>query len=282
MRSYSLEITARDAKAVEQARDAVPAGTRIAVTALPGEPTEAGIAAAAAVARLGFTPVPHVAARAVASRAALDDLLARLRGEADVEELFLIAGDLPEPAGAFADALSIVRTGLLPRHGIRAVGVAGYPEGHPRIASADLRTALRDKHAVLGEQRIECAIVTQLCFDAEAMLRWIASTRQDGIDAPVRLGVAGPASARTLLRFAARCGVAASTRMLARYGMSVARLLAEATPAALLETLDERLDPSRHGAVDVHFYSFGGVARCAAWAAAWSKQGAMQWRDATS
>jgi len=42
------------------------------------------------------------------------------------------------------------------------------------------------------------------------------------IDAPVRIGVAGPARIKRLLSFAARCGVRASTSVLRKYGISVA------------------------------------------------------------
>ena len=54
---------------------------------------------ATALRRAGFNPVPHIAAREMPSREALDDFLARPRGEADVRRMLLIAGDVAAAQG---------------------------------------------------------------------------------------------------------------------------------------------------------------------------------------
>ncbi len=267
--NYSLEITTRDLAVLERSRPLLPSWTRISITALPGESDDARIAAARAVARMGFVPIPHVAARSLRSRAALENLLERLHGDAGVDALFLIAGDIAEAAGEFPDALSVIRSGLLPKFGMRAVGIAGYPEGHPRISREILRAALRDKIATGRAQGLACDIVTQFGFDSAPIFAWLEELRADGIGAPVRIGVAGPTSVRGLLRYAARCGVAISAKAMTRYGVSVGRLLTTATPDSLLRQLHDRLDPERHGEIEVHLYPFGGIADCIDWARAW-------------
>ncbi len=111
----------------------------------------------------------------------------------------------------------------------------------------------------------------QIYFDADSaeelkpVIDWLADLRRSGIDAPVRLGVPGPASAATLMRFAARCGVAASGAVLARYGLSLAKLVQSTGPDKYISELVAGLDPAVHGEVGLHFYPFGGLAATAQW-----------------
>ncbi len=266
-KDFSIEITAKDVHGLEQAAPALPAGTQVSVTFLPGETEDARVAAAAAVRRLGFEPMPHLSARRLRDEAELRRYLDRLRSEAMPGRAFVVAGDLSEPAGPFTDALSLIRTGLLAEHGVRRVGVSGYPEGHPQIDDARLWAALTDKHRALREMGHEVEIVTQFGFDAEPVLTWIDQVRDAGIDAPVRIGVPGPASVQALLKFAARCGVGASAKVMAKYGASITRLLNPAGPDRLIRSLEEGLQAERHGEVRLHLYPFGGLKRLSDWLA---------------
>jgi methylenetetrahydrofolate reductase (NADPH) len=109
-------------------------------------------------------------------------------------------------------------------------------------------------------------IVTQFCFDAPAIVTWIARLRDFGIEHPVRVGLAGPTSLATLLRYAKRCGVRASAQGLARQAGLLRQLFAMSTPDALVRTLAERR--GELGEIAPHFFSFGGLALTARWAAA--------------
>ncbi len=263
--SYSLEMTAKDAPALAEAAQAIPRGSRMSVTFLPGEEQAARVRAAAAARQLGFVPIPHLSARRLASRDELDGYLGQLVEQAAVDHVFVIAGDLPEPAGPFGDALAIIESGLLEKHGIRHVGISGYPEGHPGIANDKLWAAMRDKHAALKARSMDVSVITQFGFDAAPMLPWLREVRAIGIDAPVYLGVPGPASVKTLLRFAARCGVTASAKVMARYGLSLTRLLGAAGPDALVDDLAAALDPAEVGEAHLHFYPFGGFSKTIDW-----------------
>lgn len=267
---YSLEATAKDIDALEQAAPALRPGTLVSVPWLPAETMAARCAAAVAIRRLGFTPVPHIAARRVKSRQALQDFLARCTGEARVDHLLVIAGDSAEPEGPYRDALAVIESGLLADHGIAAVTVSGHPEGHPAIGREALMRALQDKSAALGAQGMDCRIATQFAFDADAILRWLAEIRAAGISHPVRIGVPGPASIKALLRFAALCGVEASAKVLAKYGLSLTRLIGTAGPDRLVDALEARLDGDVQGRVQAHFYPFGGIGRTVQWAGQWA------------
>lgn len=115
-------------------------------------------------------------------------------------------------------------------------------------------------------------IVTQFGFDAQPFLDWLEELRQRGIDAPVRIGVPGPAGIKTLLRFAARCGVGASAAVMAKYGVSITRLIGTAGPDRLVEAFSANLGV-QHGPVRLHFYPFGGLARTVDWITSFEERG---------
>ena len=90
--SASVEVSSRGHQLGGVARSLRP-GTDVTITFLPGDNYRHNVETASALRRAGYNPVPHIAAREMASREALDDFLARLRGEADVTRILLIAGD---------------------------------------------------------------------------------------------------------------------------------------------------------------------------------------------
>jgi methylenetetrahydrofolate reductase (NADPH) len=249
--------------------DRLAPGSQVFVTCTPRDtPSDIG-ARAAELARLGFTPVPHIGARHLHSLAEFDGFLARLRGEAGVGRVLLIGGDLPVPRGPFASAGDVIATGLLERHGIASVGIAGYPEGHPRIAAPVLDAALSGKLAALAARGIEPFIVTQFCFEAAPILAWLSSARARGIGAPVRIGLAGPAGLATLVRYAARCGIGASVRAITIRPGRIARLAREHAPNTLVRDLAAHAPPlAVQGVAGLHFFTFGGIARTVRWAQA--------------
>lgn len=263
--NYSIEMTARDVPHLEQAADVIPSGTKIPVTFLPGETFDMRIAAAKRVRELGFLPIPHISARRLHSQEELEGFLAGLQKEVGTDHAFVVAGDPAQPLGPYEDALSIIRSGLLAKYGIRRIGISGYPEGHPEIGNEKLWQASRDKQAAILERGHDFAVVTQFAFDAEPVLAWLEQVRKAGIHALVRVGVPGPASVKRLLSFASRCGVAASATVMKKYGLSLTKLLATAGPDRLIDDYTKGLDPARHGEVRMHFYPFGGLRATAEW-----------------
>src|SRR6202023_1214142 len=98
--SASVEVSSRGHQ-VQELRDNFAAGTEVTITFLPGDNYRHNVEVAAALRRAGFDPVPHIAAREMPSREALEDFLARMRGEADVTRILLIAGDVAAAKGPF-------------------------------------------------------------------------------------------------------------------------------------------------------------------------------------
>ena len=261
---YSLEMTAKDIAGLTEAAPLIAPGTPVAVTFLPGEEPQARVDAAKAVRALGFEPMPHFSARRIPSREAFEDYLQAVVREAGVKRCFVIAGDPPSPEGPFEDSTSMIDTGAFERAGIQAIGIGGHPEGHPNMTEQQCWDVLAAKCANIQQRGMAPLIVTQFAFDADGLLRWLKELRTRGLDAPVRLGVPGPAGIKTLLRFAARCGVGASASVMSKYGLSITNLLGSAGPDKLVAALAAGLGPE-HGPVRLHFYPFGGLKRTAEW-----------------
>lgn len=261
---YSLEITAKDVDSLRAASPRIDADTPVAITFLPGEEFAARVAATRTVRELGLEPMPHFSARRITSAAEFETYLGTVVAEAQVRRCFVVAGDPSEPAGPFADSSDLIASGAFERCGITAIGIGGHPEGHPNMSLGETWAVLERKCAEIERRGMAPLIVTQFSFDPDAVLAWLAELRRRGIPDPVRLGVPGPAGIKTLLRFAARCGVGASASVMAKYGVSLTQLLGAAGPDKLVDALARGITPE-HGPVRLHFYPFGGLEKTVDW-----------------
>jgi methylenetetrahydrofolate reductase (NADPH) len=264
---FSMEMTGKDVEKVENAAGVIPAGTRINVTFLENEDLAMRVTAAAAVKRLGFTPVPHISARRLASQEMLEEFLTALRGIDATENVFSVGGDPAVPMGPYEDSLAVIESGVLQQYGAKHISIGGYPDGHPDIATDVLWSALEKKSAALARLQIPGTIITQVDFDVDRVLAWVAEVREHGVTLPIRVGAPGPASVKLLLGFASRLGISTSTSIAKKYGLSVTNLLSKAGPDRFIRDLQAGLDPGKHGEVKLHFYTFGGFKTAAEWIA---------------
>jgi len=256
----SLELSSRDPSEIDACADLLEPGTAVYISMPPGQTYHGTVALAARLTQAGFRPVPHVAARRITSRDALDEYLARAVVEGGVDSALVIAGDSERTSGPFDSSLALLETGLFQRHGITHIGVAGYPEGHPRIAAFKLDTALSAKKNLARRAGFDLQVVTQFCFEADSVLAWAGKIRDHGL--PLRVGLAGPASLPRLLRYAAICGVENSVRALKARPQAITRLLIEAGPEVVLREISRRVAAPIAG---IHFFCFGGLVRTARW-----------------
>lgn len=184
----------------------VPREVTLTVTASPRRGMPATILLAANLASLGYVAVPHLAARRIRDRREVGQILETLH-KAAIRNVFVVAGDARQPAGEFPDALSLLHA-LPGDHGISEIGVAGYPQSHPFIPDAATMQALEEK------SQIASYIVSNLCFDASTIERWVGRVRERGVSLPIYVGMAGVADPRRLLRLSTKIGVADSARFL--------------------------------------------------------------------
>jgi methylenetetrahydrofolate reductase (NADPH) len=261
-RGASFEVT-RLAPGDLDALRALPERPRVYVSAVLTRPVRQQLDVVSALAAAGFEPVPHLAFRSFASRGALDAHLARLAA-AGVRRLLVIAGDRAAPAGPFHGAIEVIESGLLQAHGIVEIGIAGYPDGHPRATTEDLDRALAAKLEAAAQTGLGVHIVTQWGFSAGSIVAWIQRLRDLGVERSVRIGLAGPVTLAGLIRYARICGVSASVQGLARDAGLARQLFGMITPDHVLRPLAETSDL---GDVAPHIFSFGGLAAAVRWAA---------------
>jgi len=261
----SLEISPRELHRAGAVAALLPANTCVYIPSLPGLPLSRTLEAVAALRAAGLDPVPHVSARRIRDAHEFREFLRRAATEHGVHRVLLVGGDEPRPKGPFHDSLQLLEQGVLGECGIREFGVAGYPEGHPRIPLNALEQALRRKQELAAEQGLGVYLVTQFCLSPQRVVDYCAALARAHPQLPVYVGIAGPTDAVALARYAQRCGVSVSLRALRNLGTGIARLVTHTDPRDQLAALARySLARAQSNVVGVHLYSFGGGERTAA------------------
>jgi methylenetetrahydrofolate reductase (NADPH) len=211
------------------------------------------------LAREGYAVVPHLSARLVRDAAHLEEVLGRLRA-AGVRELFVPAGDAPEPAGEFSGAAALLAAMAELRADFPAIGITGYPESHHLISDDVTISAMFEK------AEMATYIVSQICFDADVTAGWIAKVRARGTGLPIWIGVPGVVDHAKLLRISMRIGLGESTRFLRAHRGWVRRLMTRRfKPDSLLRELAPTAANPRANVAGFHFYTFNELARMERW-----------------
>lgn len=260
----SIEVAVREAPRLAEAAAMLAARTCMYVPSLPSRPLAQSLPMLADIHAHGLDPVPHLAARRLASR---EELLAFLSPAVDlhgVHRVMLVGGDEERPLGPWADSVALLESGLLRDAGVREIGIAVYPEGHPKISQAALLRAFERKLELAQAQSLGIYAVTQFSFAPERIVALLADLAQRAPELPVYVGMPGPSDPLALMRYAQRCGVGAARRALSTLGTGFASLVAHTEPSEQLAAVAHFA--AHHGnTVGVHLYSFGGVVRTARW-----------------
>ena len=267
--NWSIEVTPTGATKIESFRDCLAPGTTVNVTFLPGTDPSDTIAVAERLHNDGMRPVPHLAARSLRDAGQLDELLTAFTTRCGVEEVLCIGGGVDNPVGDFSATIEVLESGLIQKHGIRHIGVAGHPEGSPDISDEEIATALSAKNELAARDGLELYIETQFCFEADIVLDWERRVREAGNRLPIRIGIPGPATIKTLFRFAQISGIGPSMRFVAKQAKNVAKLMTVQSPHLLIAGLAEGMAADKDCLIrHFHYYPFGGFARTAAYAGA--------------
>ena len=150
----------------------LPADATVTVTASPQKGQMATIDLALQLQQMGFEVIPHISARLTKDRRELRSLLDRL-DEASIHRAFVVGGDA-DPPGEFFDGLSLLTAMDQMGHSLGEIGIPGYPEGHPTIDDDALAQALEDKSPYASY------VTSQMCFDSDAITKWVRGMRHDG------------------------------------------------------------------------------------------------------
>jgi methylenetetrahydrofolate reductase (NADPH) len=249
-------------KGTEEQAEHLPRNAKVAVTCSPAKGIESTLQFSERLLHRGFRVVPHIAARLVVGREHLEEIL-RWLDDHGLREIHVIGGDSREPVGPYASAFQLLAAMSRLEHGIEEVGIGGYPEGHPLIDDEELDCALMDK------QPFASYVVTQLCFNADAILNWISDIRHRGIRLPVYVGLPGAVDRKKLLRVSLKVGVGDSVRFLKKQTGLVGMLLKPGgySPDELVERLAPYAGDEHYDIVGLHLYTFNQV------------EGTEQWRQ---
>ncbi|MEA2331682.1 MAG: methylenetetrahydrofolate reductase [Thermoleophilaceae bacterium] len=232
---------------------------KVTVTASPRKGLEATLDLAERLVGQGYTAVPHISARLVRDRAHLDDLLTRLLA-GGVRELFVLAGDAADPAGEFTGAAELLGAMGPRRAEFDAIGITGYPETHHLISDEETIRAMFAKAPMATH------IVSQVCFDADAISAWIANVRARGTDLPIWIGLPGTVDYAKLMRVSMKIGLGESARFLRHHRNWMARLLTrQFKPDRLIRALTPCVTDPAARVAGIHLYTFNEVARTERW-----------------
>ena len=268
LRGFSIELNPGDGKVMDAAPGRLEPGTEVFLTWIPGTNPMETIAPAGKLRKAGLFPSPHIGARHVESAAQLEQFATRLAGEG-VDRVLIIGGDRDEPAGPFDSSLAVMQSGILQKAGITRIAIGAFPEGNPAIPDALLIPALPAKVNFAKSHGLQTQIVTQFCFDAEPIIKWLHLIRSQGIDLPIRVGLAGPASIISLTRYALKCGVGNSIKVLTEKP-AFAKLLVDKGPEPIIRDVAAGIGPVEGsklplGIAGLHFFVFGGFNKTVDW-----------------
>ncbi len=238
----------------------VPRDVKITVTASPTRGLDPTLDLAGRLSAHGYEVVPHLSARSVLDDGHLRAILAQVEA-AGLREVFVVAGDASQPAGQFAGAVDLLRAMAAHGHGLRDIGITGYPESHPLI---DDETTIQ---AMFEKAEFATYIVSQICFDASVTGRWIENVWARGTRLPIYVGMPGAVRTRKLLGVSSRIGLGESARFLRKHGRLLGRLLMPGaySPDGLIRGLEPALvDPDRKVA-GFHMFTFNEIEATEHW-----------------
>ena len=267
--NWSIEVTPAGASKVQSFSDILAPKTAVNVTFLPGSDPQDTYFVAKRLHDEGMKPIPHIAARSVKNIKHLEKLVSTLSKKAFVKEVLVIGGGVGNPIGEFDSSMQILKTGILQANGITKIGVAGHPEGSPDISDDAIRQALYEKNELAVKEKLQMYIETQFCFEADMVLAWEKKIREDGNQLPVRIGIPGPATIKTLFRFAQISGIGPSMKFIAKQARNVAKLMTVQSPHHLIAGLAKGMAADKACLIKYfHYYPFGGFVRTAKYAKA--------------
>ena len=267
---YSIEVIPKTVAKTESFGDILPKSTRVYLAHLQDADITEMVPAAKKLNDQGFTVMPHIPARVIKNKAMLGDWLSMYQNEAGVDEALLIAGGSPKPIGDYDSSIKLIESGLFDLAGFKRLHIAGHPEGNKDIDPdgeiKNVSEALSWKQEFSKRTDAEMAIATQFCFDANVVKKWMDDIKDDGIDIPIHIGIAGPAKLQTLLKFSIECGIGSSMKVLTRRAKDITKLLLPYEPTQVLKELAEyKAKDPKFNIEQVHFFPFGGVKQTSDW-----------------
>jgi methylenetetrahydrofolate reductase (NADPH) len=242
----------------------VPQGSSVSVTCSPAKGLQATLDLTAKILDQGYTAVPHFSARLTEDAAHVQRLAEFCRSHG-ITEVFLVAGDAPEPVGPYDGVVAFLRDFLGTDHGLQRIGITAYPDGHALIDQGLVHEALHAKQALLAEAGVPGFASTQMCFDIDQWKKWAAAERAAGFTLPLHLGVPGVIDRAKLLTMGARLGIGSSMRFVKKNSGTIFKLFSPSgyDPTKLIAPMSKvARDLNIEG---LHLFTFNNVDATAEW-----------------
>jgi methylenetetrahydrofolate reductase (NADPH) len=242
----------------------LPDGATIAITTSPTLGIDATVEWTERAAAEGYEIIPHIAARYVEDRDHMEEIAGRIT-EAGVTDIFVPGGDREEPAGEYASAYEFLAGLEESEYSFEEVGITGYPEGHDFLDDETLAEAMEKKAPYATY------IVTQLCYDPEAVVSWVEEIRGRGVELPVDVGIPGVLKYQRLLNISQKVGVGDSIDFLRKtsgilgFVRQFVGSRGKYTPDDILEGLAPYAGNPDYGIRNVHIYTFNQVSDTEDW-----------------
>ena len=267
---YSIEVIPRSAAKIESFASVLPKNTRVYIAHIQNEDITTMVATAKRLNDEGFAVMPHIPARMITNKSMLSDWISMYQNEAGVDEALLLAGGSTKPIGEFDSSIQLIESGLFDKADFKRLHIAGHPEGSkdidPNGGVKNVSAALSWKQEFSKRTDASMAIATQFCFDADVVKKWADNIKNNGIDIPIHIGIAGPAKLQTLLKFSIECGIGASMKVLTKRAKDITKLLLPYQPTQILNELAEykSKDPELN-IEQFHFFPIGGIKQTVDW-----------------
>jgi methylenetetrahydrofolate reductase (NADPH) len=245
---------------VEQVLVHVPLDVKLTVTASPRRGIGHTIDVAERLSGHGYEVAPHVSARLVADRHHLEEIVARV-AEIGVRDVFVVAGDAEQPAGAFGGAAPLLEALAELGHPFEEVGITGYPESHPLISDEATIQAMFDK------ARFATYIVSQICFDSRVTVAWMNEVWGRGTRLPIHVGIPGAVPRAKLVRISGKIGLGESVRFLRGHSSWATRMLRPGgfSPDPLIDGLEPALADPEPKLGGLHVFTFNDLVDTERW-----------------
>ena len=234
--NFSIEITLKtDLANLPKIKD-------VYITFLPGQSYREIAEKAKELVSLGHNPVPHFPARSIRNLNELKDYVSMCK-DFGVKQALVIGGGA-QPIGDFHCSLQILETGLF--DGLK-IGIAGHPDGSPDISNSDLEKAMIDKKPYAHY------IVTQWLMETDSIVNFISKQTL-----PVHVGITGPLTIGSLIKFASIVGAKNSLSFLKSNAGKALDLLKPRDPNDIINKLKGSTN-------NFHIYTFGSLKEVNKW-----------------
>src|SRR6516164_1382348 len=174
-RSSTFEIScltnmANVAKEMADKGIAIPAGQVFSIVDKSTDPGTKDtdriktIERSAQLVKLGYRPVPHMAARRYRDAAQIRTIVQALL-DVGTDGFLLLAGDPRQPAGSFHAAMDMADTGVFDDRRVKTIVFAGHPYGNPNTTRDKTAIELQRKNAYAAAYpEKEIFLWTQVCY----------------------------------------------------------------------------------------------------------------------